>query len=104
MAVTVTRVANDVQGSKRVSVNTVAMDDNYTSGGEALTAAQLGLYKVDWAECALKTTATTTVDVGHVTYDPATSLLHLWDEDGVVEITATGDVLGMEVQIVAYGA
>lgn len=49
MAVTVTKVAKESLGSIRCSIVDVAFDDSYPTGGESLTAADLGLTRVLFA-------------------------------------------------------
>lgn len=47
MAVTVTDIARTVFGNKRAVVAEITFDSSYPTGGEPLTAAQLGLASVD---------------------------------------------------------
>lgn len=72
MAVTVTPVARTVFGNKRAVISTITLDSSYLSGGEPLTAADLGLKQVD----ALLVSQPAT---GHIVqYVPSTALLHVF--------------------------
>lgn len=46
MALTYTAVDEDVQGKYRVITKKVTLDDSYPAGGEAITAAAVGLSKI----------------------------------------------------------
>jgi ABC-type sugar transport system ATPase subunit len=90
-----------VFGNKRVTVTNVALDSSYPSGGESISASDLGLRKVDFAISTLKTTATTTVNIANAHYDTANSKLVVFDE---TPAEVTGDLAGAVVQIVAFGS
>lgn len=49
-AITVAITDASVQGNKRVNVGTVTLDTSYRNGGEAITAANLGLSQIVWVE------------------------------------------------------
>lgn len=52
MALTsVTRVTRTIFGNKRVTVHDVVGPSSYTTGGEALTAKDLGLRKIESVTC-----------------------------------------------------
>ena len=78
---TTTRVVNsEVFGSRRVTVSTIALDSVYPTGGEAISAADLGLTVVDWAVATVKSAATSTVNVTAVHYETSTNKLLCYDE------------------------
>lgn len=68
MALTVTPVLATVFGNKRAKLVTITFDASYLASGEPLTAADLGLKKVD----AVLTSATTGAVVS---YDPVNAVL-----------------------------
>lgn len=90
-----------VVGSERRTVKNVTFDSSYLSGGEPLTAAQLGLKHVDFAVCTVKAVGGTD-NVASVYYDPSTALIHLFDETPA-EFGSTNDASNIVVQVVAYG-
>lgn len=94
-----------VSGTQRRTVTNVTMDSSYLSGGETVTAAQLGLSSVDYGICSIKSVGGT-INVAEAFLeckaDPATNLLHLYDETPA-EVSSTSDVSGVVVQVVAYG-
>ena len=101
MAVSVSRVDQYVTGNKRVTVSGVTFDSSYLSGGESLTAADLGLSDVVSAVCTIRSVGGT-VNVASAAYDPATSLIHLYDETPG-EVSSTADVSNIVVQVEAKG-
>jgi len=88
------------QGNVRKTLHDITFDSSYESGGEPLTAAQLGLRKVLNAECNI-TAVGGTVDVAEASYAPATELVHLFDQTPAE--VASGDVSGVVVQVAAEG-
>lgn len=101
MAVSVSRVDQFVTGNKRVTVSNVTFDSSYLNGGETLTAANLGLSAVTYANCTVKTVGGS-VNVAQAAYDPSTSLIHLYDETPA-EVAPNADVSGIVVQVEAAG-
>ena len=53
-------VPYEIIGNKRLTVTDVTVDTSAHSGGYAITAAQLGLTKVDRGQAAIKTVSGTT--------------------------------------------
>lgn len=106
MAVTVTAVGSGaydgVVGSLRKTVSTVAFDSSYPTGGEPLTAADLRLGRVAYADVTISTTATTTVNATQFAYDVTNSKLLVFDETPA-EVSNTANLDGLVVQIEAYG-
>jgi len=102
MAVSVSRVQKGtVPGAERVSVTTVTFDNKYVTGGEPVTAANLGLKKVRFAICTIAAVGGT-VNVASAHYVPATGLLLLFDETPA-QVASEADVSNIKVQVVAFG-
>lgn len=110
MAVTVANVGQGpgrnlpftTQGNAKRTVTDVTLDSSYLSGGEPVTAANLGLTSVNWAEAQINLAATTTVNAASAGYDEATGLLHVYDETPA-EVASTADLAGLKVRVIAYG-
>lgn len=88
--------------SPKVTVTDVALDSSYPTGGEAVTAANLGLTRVDFAIATVKSAATTTVNVANVHYDKDTGKLLIYDESPA-EVANAADINGLVVQVIAWG-
>lgn len=101
MAASVTVNERTVQGNKRVTFSTVTFDSSYPTGGESVTAAQLGLSKVDWATPTVKTIGGT-VNVANVTYDRTNSKFKVYDETPA-EVANTADLSTLVVEVRAEG-
>lgn len=103
MAIGVSQVFVNRAGKKRQAVTEITMDSSYPTGGEAVTAAQLGLATVDVALCSTNT--------GHIAqYDKANAKIKLYyaDYDAVadgalIEVPAATDVATVVVTVVAFG-
>lgn len=103
MAISAAQVFVNRTGKKRQVVTEVTMDSSYPTGGEAVTAAQLGLATVDVAICSTNT--------GHIAqYDKANAKIKLYyaDYDAVadgalIEVPNTTNVAAVVVTVVAYG-
>ncbi len=89
-------------GAQRRTVNNVTMDSSYLEGGEPITAAQLGLNRVEYATCTIASTSGAAANVASASYDPATSLLHVWDNTPA-EVAGAGNIATTVVQVIAYG-
>lgn len=103
MSVTATRFGNQqahIIGALRMTITDVALDSSYPSGGEPLTAANLGLAEVFVAIPTLKTAATSTVNQTQAYYDVANSKLVVYDE---TPAEVTGDLDGIVYRVVAFG-
>lgn len=59
MAVTVTTVKKSVFGDMRVRIVDITMDSSYATGGETLSAGDVGLKNVVYADVKQKTVGTT---------------------------------------------
>jgi hypothetical protein len=103
MAISASQVFVNRAGKKRQAVTLVTMDSSYPTGGEAITAAQLGLATVDVAMC--------TTNTGHVAqYDKDNAKIKLYyaDYDAVadgalIEVPAATDVSAVVVTVMAFG-
>lgn len=87
-------------GGQKETVTDVALDSSYPSGGEVITASDLGLNVVESASSELKTTATTTVNIANAHYDEVNSKLQVFDE---TPAEVTGDLAGAVVRVTARG-
>jgi hypothetical protein len=79
MAVAITRVtgADGVMGNKRRTVRDLVFSGNYATGGEALTAANLGLTRVETVTFHGQAKSTDAATSTNVTYDYTNSkVLH----------------------------
>lgn len=100
MAATPTAVRrNDVHGNQRKTITDVVMDNSYPTGGEPLTAAQLGLQLVQDAECEVVARGAN----GPVSanYDIANAKLKALSATG--EVANLTDLSAATVRVVAYG-
>lgn len=103
MAISPSQVFVNKAGKKRQVVTEVTLDSSYPTGGEAITAAQLGLSKVDVAICETNT--------GHIAqYDKANAKIKMYyaDYDAVadgalIQVPNATDLSAVVVTVVAYG-
>ncbi len=104
----VVSVASRVPVASRTSTPNMTVTDvtfasgTYPTGGDAVTAANLGLTRVHAAVATVKLAATTTVNVANVYYNIDTAKLLIYDETPA-EIANAADVVGLVVQIIAWG-
>lgn len=75
----------------------------YATGGDAVSAATLGLNRVHAAIATVKSAATTTVNVANVYYSISTGKILVYDETPA-EVANAADLAGLVVQIVAWGS
>lgn len=101
MALTFTKVYDDVVGSRRQTITDVTMDNSYLSGGEPVTPANLRLGQFDHAICNIKSISGT-VNVAEAFLDTGTQLLHVYDETPG-EVASTNDLSNVVIRITAYG-
>lgn len=101
MAATVSVTDRFVQGNKQVRFGTVTFDSSYPTGGEAVTAAQLGLTKVQRVIPTIKTIGGT-VNVANVTYDATNSKFKVYDETPA-EVADTSDLSTLSIDFTAVG-
>lgn len=103
MAISVAQVFKNIAGRKRQTVTLVTMDSSYPTGGEAITANQLGLTTIDAAICQTNT--------GHIAqYDKTNAkiLLYYADYDAtgdgaLIQVPDTTNVATVVVTVVAWG-
>jgi hypothetical protein len=95
-----------IRSPHRITVSDVAFDSSYPTGGEIITAANLRLSRVEWANAEIQTTATTTVNAASAGYIPGngttTSALQVFDETPA-EVANAADLAGLVVRVTAYG-
>jgi hypothetical protein len=96
------RSGGDVVGSQRRTVTDITMDSSYQSGGEPVTANNLRLGRVVYATAQIQSTSGGGVNVSSAGYDPATALLHVYDETPA-EVASTADISTTVIRVEAYG-
>lgn len=102
MAVTVANVDRpQISSFTALKVSEVTCDASYPTGGYALTAAQLGLGRVSFALCNVKTTAAAGATV-QAWYDPVNALLKL--NAAAAEVANASNVATLVVEVVAFGS
>lgn len=100
MAVTATRVVlPTVPGASRFTVTDVLFDSSYPTGGEPLTASDLGLTFVEWAISTVKVAGTGSVI--SVFYDIANAKLLAYA--AAAQIANTTDISAVTATVVAFG-
>lgn len=100
MAVTATRaVLPFVPGAGRITVTDVTFDASYPTGGEPLTAADLGLAVVDFGIATVKVAGTGSVTA--VAYDVANAKLLAYA--AAAQIASTTDLSAVTATVVAFG-
>lgn len=91
-------------GAERRVIKEVTFDSSYLENGEPLTAAELGLKKVTFADCNITNgSEEATVRPAIAYYTPSTEKLHLIDSATGKEVASTKDMSKVKVQVVAYG-
>lgn len=101
MAISAASVDSNVFGSRRVTVTDVTLDSSYPTGGEAITAAQLGLNTVLFAICNVKAVGGT-VNVANAYYDSANAKIKVYDETPA-EAANAADLSSLVVRVLAFG-
>ena len=99
---TVTPSVLPSENGKTLVVGTVLFDNSYPTGGEAITAANFGLSRID----AVVVGSNSGAGVDAV-WDAANSKLKLFDEDGTsgisAEFASTGDASANTATILVFG-
>lgn len=96
------RPIHTIVGSRKRTVTDVTFDNSYPTGGEPVTAAQLGaLQRVDSAICQIKAVGGT-VNVTSVFYDEANDKLVAYDETPA-EVADQADLSTLVVRVFADG-
>ena len=110
---TITRIGPDFHGKQQptpigsylmISATTVVGPTSYTTGGDALTAANLGLNTVLHAICTVTGSASNnTADVA--SYDIANAKLQFWTTTttALAEAASTANLSGLTATITAFG-
>lgn len=101
MAISAANVDSNVFGSRRVTVTDITLDSSYPTGGEAVTAANLGLSTVLFAICNVKAVSGT-VNIANAYYDQANSKLKIYDETPG-EVANAADLSSNVVRVLAFG-
>lgn len=91
-----------IYDGQKETVYDVSFDSSYQAGGEPLPISSVGL-NIGWhAICNVKATGSDTVNVASAFYDPATELIHLFDETPA-EVASEANVEGIVVQVTTVG-
>ena len=91
-----------VVGDLRVTVTQVAGSASYTTGGDSLTAAQLGLKRVLFADVSMASGGATNAGAANASYNVGAQKLQCWTSASA-EVAASANVSGVTFQVVAYG-
>ena len=107
MALTISRVKQDVQGGSRVIYADVTFDASYVTAGEPLTAQDLGLTAIHWVSDQVgKTAAGTTAIFTRYDY-VAQKLLAYWTgaaiSSALAEVASTTNLSTFTVRIKVEG-
>lgn len=106
MAATVSKVKRINPASSLVTVTEVALDSSYQSGGEPLTAKQLGLRVCDYAVCTIihgDEHKTSEVFSGQAYYTPSTGLIHVTNIKLGEETASTNNMEKLVISVLAFG-
>jgi len=100
LTITVPDAGRTVIGNKRLVIGTIAFDSSYPTGGEALTAANLGLDKIDHI--------TFTSDIVQCYWASDLLLAYYGDNDNAadaefVQVANTDDISAANVGFFAIG-
>lgn len=105
MALTFTKVGTKpyiVTGHEKKTITDVTFDNSYPTGGEAVTAANLGLNNVYRADAFVKSATGGGVNVANAFYNESTQKILVYDETPA-EAANTADLSNLVVRVVAYG-
>ena len=94
--------SSTVFGNKRVSVAEVTFDNSYPTGGEALTATDLGLTSVDFAITTVVSATGAGVNVANAFYEVDSDVVLVYDETPA-QVANASDLSNVVVQVVAFG-
>jgi hypothetical protein len=105
MGLTNSRVQGSrVPGAEKRSVTRVTFDNAYPTGGESLTARDLNLGHVAFAQAeVVHGTESAEVQVTNADYDAANGKLKLFDAGTGKELANAADASKVVVQVIAYG-
>ena len=101
-------VTTTVFGDIRVTLSTVVGGTSYTTGGDAVTAANLGLKTVLFSVTAITAATGTNSAVTSASYIASSGKLQFFSSDGsapdvLSEVASTQNVSGVTVTILAFG-
>ena len=104
MALTLTKTASGVMGDKRYWLGTLAFDDSYPTGGEAITAANVEMQ----SSIQGSVVGTGNVATKRVAFDPSASAFLVFVEDGTTgkeaQAANASDQSGItDVQLMVFG-
>lgn len=108
MAATVAQVGDlpyYIEGNHKHTVRDVTMDSSYLTGGEVVTAADLGLNYIDHADAKITVASNATDTVANAQFvrsSGVTGLLKLYDASPA-EITSGDNVSGLVARVHAWG-
>lgn len=91
-----------VVGDLRVTVTTVVGSASYTTGGDSLTAANLGLKRVLFADVSMASGGAANAGAANASYIASTGKLQCWTSASA-EVASAANVSGVTFQVVAYG-
>ena len=91
-----------IVGDQKRTVTDVTFDSSYPTGGEAVTADNLGLRVIDTASCNDVTATGGLVNVANATFDLTNSKILLFDETPA-EVANAADVATAVVRVEAWG-
>lgn len=96
-----------VPGARRQTVSTVTLDNSYLEGGEPVTAAELGLTRIDWGLAFLLTgSESEAVEVGWVSFvkkTDTTAVIEAYNYKTQKPIASTKDLSKCKVLVWAMG-
>lgn len=93
----------EVPGNRRVTQTEFTFPSSSTEGGEPVTAAQLGLKKVAWANCFILNGSESEEWVGFVSYAASTALLKPWSVKTGKVVAAEKDMSKLVCRVEAVG-
>ena len=94
-----------VPGAEKRTVTRVTFDNAYPTGGEVVTAENLGLHRVTFAQASVVVgTESAVLRVANADYDTANEKLKLFDNATGKELANGSDASKVVVQVVAYGS
>jgi hypothetical protein len=110
MALTITKVtgADTTFGNKRIKTRDITFDSSYPTGGEALTAADVGLTKIDNVLSVGTATNSAGTLAHNVRYDFTNSKLQAFETGAAVdgphkEATSTADLSAYSARLTFIG-
>lgn len=104
-AIAVKSISRKVPGSEKRAIVQVTFDNSYPTGGEVLTAQEIGLKRITFAQCQiLNGSESAEKRVTNAVYDITNEKLKLIDSATGKELANTADASKVVVQVVAFGS